>query len=210
MKSLSSLTVEEFLLRTGDRSPAPGGGAVTGLAGALACAQARMVVAYSISAKTDEPTRVALTTLAERLQMGERLFRELITEDADAYLAMTDAARIAKAKDAPADAVQVHQSAVMVAVSIPVQMAAIAADLLRVLDEHKTRFSRHMISDLGIAAALGEAAVRSAGYTLRANLHEVLDAQTRSRLANDMRTIASRAASGQASIDAFVQNALPD
>ncbi len=47
MDDLTKLTVESFLDEVADRTPTPGGGAVSALAGALACAMARMVAAYS-------------------------------------------------------------------------------------------------------------------------------------------------------------------
>lgn len=207
MESLTALPVDEFLSRTADRTPTPGGGAVTGLTGALACAQARMVVAYSITHKTEDATRAALSALGERLQTCERLFRELMTEDADAYQAMADTARPARAPDASPDAKRIHQSAVTVAASIPTQMAAVAADVLHELDTCKTRLSRFLLSDLGIAATLAHAVTHCAHLTVQANLPILADADARQKLASDIMAITTHAAAHHEAIHAFVQSA---
>jgi len=207
MDNLTTLTVDEFLTRTAARTPTPGGGTVTGVAGALSCALARMVAEYSISKKTDDPTRQSLNALIERLSQSQRMLRELINEDARAYQTMTDAAKAARAPDASPDTGRTFQSAVLTAAAIPLQMAAVAADVLTTLDHHKTQLSRYLISDLGVAAALAEVVVRCARYTVWANLPELTDEASQGKLRSDAEAVVAHAASAYMSIHRFVQQA---
>ncbi len=79
MDDLTKLGIDEFLDRTADRTPTPGGGSVTAAAGAHACALARMVAAFSTGKKTAPPVRTQVEETARRLHRADQLLRALIT-----------------------------------------------------------------------------------------------------------------------------------
>ena len=62
MPSINSQSIDAFLETLASKTPAPGGGATACLAGALACAQAQMVVEYSLG----KPGREVLFTVVPR------------------------------------------------------------------------------------------------------------------------------------------------
>lgn len=199
MQDFATLSLEEFLDQTADRTPTPGGGSVTGMAGSLACALAGMVAAYSVGKKTDPQKKTRVETVALQFHRADQLLRALITQDAIAYSAMTQAAKTAKGDGAAA-----YQDAVLASLSIPVEMAALASNTLTTLDEFKQDASRYLLSDLGIAAVLAEATARAARYTVLVNVAELTDPAQRRKLLGEIDIVLEHCASRCESIEAFV------
>lgn len=169
-ESILQLPLADFLSRLSERVPAPGGGAAAALAASLAAATGRMAVAYSIGAKTPDDDKKQLEELARQLERTEAICRHLVDEDAAAYFTYSETAKQAKLGQASAEALQ---SAVRLAVSVPLHLAAISLSLLRLLDEHKERIKAVMLSDLAVAAHLAEAACKSARQTALINIFEL-------------------------------------
>lgn len=201
MNEFTRLTVAEFLDRLADRKPTPGGGAVAAAAGGLACAMGRMVAAYSVGKKTTDDVCGRVDPIREQLRRLDEMLRRMIAEDAVAYTHMTSVDR--------SDAVA-YQAAVVAAVSVPMGIAAAASEALAVLDDLKADANRYLLSDLGVAAVMADAAARSAAYSVRVNLPEVADSATRDRLAGDIGRILGHCDGRRASIEAFVGDRLSE
>lgn len=205
MEDMAAAPLNSFLDEVAARRPTPGGGAVAATAGALACAMARMVNAYSLRADTPAEARQALEELALRLRRADELLRALITEDAKAYSALTAAAKAARAE---ATTEPVHQLALLTAIAVPMQMAALAAEALALMDQLKGAANKHLLSDLGVAAVLAAAAAQAAGYSVRVNLPSLKDPQQVDRLKKDLANILLHVAERQQRIEAFVSGFL--
>ncbi|HNQ21905.1 MAG TPA: cyclodeaminase/cyclohydrolase family protein [Phycisphaerae bacterium] len=196
MDDLTKLPIDEFLDRLAARTPTPGGGAVAAVTAALACDLARMVAAYSLGSKTPATQRAQIEQIALRLQRADALLRPLATADACAYEHMTATARCAKADAAAQPA---YQQAVMAAISVPLEVAAVAAGALDAMNELKDVGNVHLLSDLAAAAMLAEAAARVARCCVDINLPQLADDHDRERLRADVdRTIAHAAAHREA------------
>jgi len=199
MNELTAMSVEAFLDALAARTPSPGGGAVAAAAGALSAAMGRMVLAYSIR----EPATPSLVTAAERLRHTDVLLRALVSQDATAYDQMVAATKAAR-KDTTlqADA----QRAVLAAMAVPLQMAALAADVLKTLDEVKAVTNKYLVSDLGVAAAVGVAAAEAAAYNVKVNAPQLLDAGARERTLRDVEQICRHARDAGERIKQFVDS----
>ncbi|MCH8965622.1 MAG: cyclodeaminase/cyclohydrolase family protein [Planctomycetes bacterium] len=166
-ESLLSLAMDDFLSRTADRVPTPGGGAVAAVAAALAVALSRMVTAYSIGPKTSPEDRARLESTAKRLQRLDGICRRLIDEDAAAYEAYAAAARQVRLQEAPRNTLE---EAARLAIAVPLEAQAMTVSLLRLLDEHKALFKTVMRSDLAVSAHLALAACKAARETALINV----------------------------------------
>ena len=169
-ESMLQLPVGDFLSRLSERVPAPGGGAAAALAAALAVATGRMAVAYSQGPKTPADDRPKLEELARQLGRAETICHRLVDEDAAAYRTYSETAKQAKLGQASAESLQ---TAVRLAISVPLHLAAVSLNLLRLLDEHKNLIKAAMRSDLAVAAYLAEAACKSARQTALINIFEL-------------------------------------
>jgi formiminotetrahydrofolate cyclodeaminase len=168
---LVNLSVGTFLDRLAERTPTPGGGAVAGVCGALACALAHMVGAYRLGPKTPAENRTTVEGILTRLGRAEQLMRALIDEDAEAYAALAACPR------EPTDqtAIGQRQTATLLATAVPLEMCAVASDALEVIEALAPVAGAALLSDLEAAAILAEATVRCAGCTVRVNTGEVRD-----------------------------------
>ena len=202
MDDFAAMTVDGFLDRVGGRTPTPGGGSVTAAAGALSCALARMVAAYSVQKRTESNVRFQVESAADRFEHADRLLRALIIQDAEAYERMAAAAKGAE-KGAAARAA--HQEAVLAAISVPMEMATLALDALTAMDEFKPTASPYLLSDLGVAAVLAQATADAAWYSVRVNVRELTDSATRAKVMADIDQTINRCARVRESIESFVQ-----
>ena len=207
MNDFTQLNVEEFLNRLADRNPTPGGGSVTALSGSLACALARMVVAYSVSTKTDADARKRIEQVRSKLHRADELLRALITEDAVRYTRMTEAAKAAKADPSSKPA---HQEAVLAAIAVPMEVAALASNVLDILDDFSAHANQYLLSDLGVAAVLAEATACAARYTVRVNVRRLADAQARSKINSEIERIVQHCARKCEFIETYVRGRLQD
>lgn len=206
MKATDRATLDVFLDSVAARTPTPGGGGVAAAAGALACAMARMVAGYSIGRKTDDATRGRVEEVTAVLRRCDDMLRELIAADAAAYAHMTGTKKRAEHDDTRAAA---HQRAVVTAVSVPMQIAAVASNAVAAMDDLKDVASRYLISDLGVAAVLAAAAAQAARYSVRVNLPELHDDRDRAKLRDDTDRIVQHCQDHRASVQDFIDDHMP-
>ncbi len=204
MDELTTLPIEQFLNQVADRKPTPGGGSVTGVAGALACALARMVAEYSVGPNTVHEHRAPIETALRRLRRLDGIMRALITQDAVTYDAMTAMGKRRRENPAAPNIASAYADAVLAAVAIPMEMAAVASQALAAMDEVKSMANRHLLSDLGIAAVLADATVRASGYTVRINLGQLEDEAQRARVMTELDETLGHAETHRDSIETFV------
>ncbi len=201
MAGYASISIAAFLEALSARTPTPGGGSSAALTGATGCAQARMVVAYSIGPKTDAAARPRLETAADELDRCDRMLRALMDEDAAAYERMTAAGKAARADESKREA---HQAAIATAALVPLQMAAIAATALQKLDDVKAITNRYLASDAAVAAMLLDASARAAACSVRVNLKELEPGDARTRIGDGLASLLAHAAERCARIEAWV------
>ncbi len=177
MESFRALTVGEFLARVGQKSPAPGGGAVACTTGATGAAIARMVVEYSIGKKGLADHQPTLVQAAGTLAGLVDIFLELADEDAAAYALVNELSRLPE--NDPRRQAE-YPDAVAAAVGAPRAALAAAADLLKLVESLVPITNRQLRSDLAIAGVLGESAAKAAWWNVAVNLPLIGDAAARS------------------------------
>jgi formiminotetrahydrofolate cyclodeaminase len=152
-----------------------------------------------VGKNTDPEKKKRIEKVAVQLHRMDQLLRALITQDAVAYSAMTEAAKSAKG-----DGARAYQDAVLGALSVPVEMAALASHTLTTLDQFKQDAGRYLLSDLGIAAVLADATARAARFTVLVNVAELADPAQRRKLLSEMDVVLAHCAAHSESIEAFV------
>ena len=208
MNDLTEQSLETFLDAVANRAPTPGGGSVTAAAGALAGSLARMAVAYSVGAKTPDATRARVENAAAQLLRVDHLLRALITQDAEVYATMTATAKAAKATPSDSPAQAARDEAVMSAIAVPMEAAALASLALSVMNDVKEITNPYLLSDLGVAAILAEATARAARTMVLVNAADVRDATARGKLLTDIDAVVEHCAAHAESIEAHVNDHL--
>jgi methenyltetrahydrofolate cyclohydrolase len=176
--SIASMTVAECLSKIGEKSPAPGGGAVSSLVAALGAALTQMVVAYSVGKKAladHEPELKAAILELERARAG---FLTLADEDAKAYGVVNQLMKLPESDPARAGLAQ----AIQLSAQVPLNVLNACVELAALCDRLSTRSNRQLRSDLAIAAVLAEAAARSSRWNILVNAGMIQDIPAREAL----------------------------
>lgn len=183
---LAARPLAELLDAVAERAPAPGGGAVSAIAGALAAALGSMVLSYSAGkASLAEHAALHAESGASLLKLRAMLL-ELADADAQAYAELNEIERSGTCDKA---------AAAERALAVPAQVVAVASEVLRVLErvENAGAANRWLLSDLAIAAELAGCTMRSAAWMVRINQRVVEDAGGDARVAEEARETAARA-----------------
>jgi len=200
-----SQTLESFLDATAERAPAPGGGAVASLVGALGASLSRMVTAYSVGSDTTPKDKGLVEKQATRLHRADQLLRALVTQDAAAYEAMTKARKESKKDPTRRPA---YQKAVLEAIAVPMEVAGLASDILAAMDELKSGANRYLLSDLAAAGVIAFAAARAAEWMVLTNVPELDDPAMRRRLKDQIDRTLMHCRDHEVSIERFVHDTL--
>jgi formiminotetrahydrofolate cyclodeaminase len=183
---LSKLRIADYLQTLGSSDPAPGGGSAAALAGALASALGRMVASVA-EEKESAPERQSLVAAFRDL---EAHFLRLAAEDERAFAEVMDALRISK--DVASRQEQV-QTALGRAADVPLRAASASVSTLEHLLLAEPHASRSIVSDIGVAAHLALAVLRSSLLNVHANLRSLKDVEARERLEREGNALAAAA-----------------
>ncbi len=180
---LNALPFRELLGQVAERQPTPGGGMVAASVGAFGVALAQMSLRYSINKKTEDAIRYEIETEIDRLQADLVMMLQGGEADAAGYAQMNELQKLAA--DDPRR-VEGWADAVMGAIQPPMNIAKQSVVMLTRLDAISHLCNRWLLSDLAIAAILGEAATRSAAWNVEVNLTSLDDMDIRTHLENEI------------------------
>ena len=122
-KDYLSLPLRTFLADLAAKTPTPGGGSVAALTGALAAAQARMCVEYTVGKPKFAAHETKLREALAEFKRAEEAFGRLMAEDMAAYERLSAANKA----DDPTE----QQQAVATAAAVPMEIAALAGAVAR-------------------------------------------------------------------------------
>ena len=182
-RTLSDLSMPEFLDRLASSAPTPGGGSAAALAGALAAALGAMVVRLTEGKPKLAEGAAKLTPLLPELTALAADLRAAIARDATAYDAVMAAFRLPKGTDAEKTArSQRIEAATRGAAAEPLHVATQAARVAALAVEVARHGNPNAITDAASAAVLAEAAVECAGWNVLVNARGLPDAAEAGRL----------------------------
>jgi formiminotetrahydrofolate cyclodeaminase len=163
---IAPMSVAGFLDALAAKTPAPGGGASACVAGALAAAQAEMVVAYSLGKKNLAEHQGRLESARAALAATRTVLLELADEDAAAYAELNRLQKLPEGDPARRG----EPAATRRCVEIPAAALAACVNMLRLLADLPAITNKQLRSDLAIAATLAEAAARACDWNVRINV----------------------------------------
>ncbi len=196
--SLVAETVRAYTQRLASDQPTPGGGSAAGVVGALAAAAAAMAANFTVGKEKFADVQADIERIVATLEEQRQTLLDLADADADAYSKVGGAYGMPRdtgeEKQARREAIQ---EALMAAAEVPMAVAEACAAVLAVSPELADKCNPNLISDVGVGAELGLAALRSAQLNVEVNLAFIKDddynAEKRERLAQLM-TDSARAA----------------
>lgn len=170
-------TLQDFLESLGSSAPAPGGGAASALTGAIAAALAEMVAQLTVGKPKYSTVDAQMRAGIEQLRRARSELLALLSDDEAAFAAVSSAYRLPKTSaEQVATREAAIQSALRLAMQPPLAMMRRVCDALELASEMAASGNGTVVSDAGCSALLGEAAVRSAGLNVLANVVLLQDA----------------------------------
>jgi glutamate formiminotransferase/formiminotetrahydrofolate cyclodeaminase len=161
-------TLGDWMDRVASSSPAPGGGTVSAVAGAMAAALAAMVGRLTVGRKKYTTVDAEFRELVDRAEALRVRLMRLGDEDAAAFSAVSAAYALPKEPE-PARKATI-QKALMGAAQVPLETLRAARDVAGLAARAAEAGNRNAVSDAGVAALLAGAAARGAAYNVRINV----------------------------------------
>ena len=168
--------VTNFLDELASNAPAPGGGSVAALSGALGAALVSMVCNLTLGKKAYADVQDEIgDLLAESEALREQL-TGLLEEDVKAYTGYSKAAKMPRGtEEEKAERQVVMQAALKVATDVPLSIAETAVKVMDLCMPAAEKGNKWAVSDAGVAVLMAEAALRSATLNVLINLGTLKD-----------------------------------
>lgn len=173
-------SVDQWLGELASSAPAPGGGAAGALSAAFGAALVEMVCNLSVGRQGDD--RILRASLARATELRHRA-RALATQDAEVFAAVLDAYKLPKGDDAQiAERKAAIQAALGGAARVPLEVAAVAAEVVGLCADISPTANPTVLSDVAVAAATATAALDSSVVNVEVNLALLRDESRRAEL----------------------------
>jgi len=191
-KSLLKMDLRQFCNETLSDSPAPGGGSVAALMGALGASLGGMVANLSASKRGWDDKLKYFSDWAVKAQQLKDELLFLVDEDTAAFNKVMDAFALpkdsAEEKAARTDAIQ---AASKYAAEIPLRVTETAFKAYQLLAEMAEQGNPASISDIGVGLLAVRACIDGAAMNVRINLASLKDEKLRSALQEKIRKISA-------------------
>jgi len=169
--------MNDFVDTVAAPEPAPGGGSIAALSGALAAALGEMVSGLTEGKKKFEAVDERVRELHRKLREARGALHGLVEEDAAAFQSVMQAIRLPKGADEEQAARrQALEQATRLATEVPTRTARAAAEVLELLDELAAIGNPSARSDAATGAQLAFAALKGAQYNVLINIPGLKDA----------------------------------
>jgi len=169
-------TLTDFLDELASKSPAPGGGSVAALAGALGAALTTMVCNLTVGKKKYAGVEAEINTIIQRSEELRRQFTNLIDRDTDAFNKVMEAYGLPKESgDQQALRNAAIQEATKEAALVPLEVMKHTIDALALAKSVAEKGNANSISDAGVSALMLHAACQGAALNVQINLNSITD-----------------------------------
>jgi glutamate formiminotransferase/formiminotetrahydrofolate cyclodeaminase len=173
---LKAMRLTEFADELSSDSPAPGGGSVAALCGALAAGLSSMVAALTWSGKGMEGVRPKMKEIGEKAQALKDGFIAAVDRDTDAFNAILTARRLPRKTDEE-KAAREHaiEEASQKATRVPLEVLEKSVEVIDLALAVARDGLPAAVSDAGVSAATALAAAEGAALNVRINLPSLTD-----------------------------------
>ena len=210
-RPLMNLVGKEFIEELSTNSPAPGGGSVSALAGALGAALSSMVAALSHEKKELLDLKPEMDEIGIEAQNLKDRLSFLVDEDTNAFNKVMDANRLSATNDKEQSAKnQAIEIANKYAIEIPLETAKKCFRVIELANTLVEKGNPNSVSDAGVAAEVALAGVSGACMNVLINLTSVEDETYCDDMRNKVEDIMGKAESMQKFVFEKTMNIIND
>lgn len=193
-RGLVAMTLSDFADELSSESPAPGGGSVAALCGALSAALSAMVAALTWSKSGLESSRPAMLAAGRQGQELKDWFLAAVDRDTDAFNAVLAAMRRPKkSADEIAARAAAIEKAQQGAAAVPLEVLEATVRALELAHVAARDGNPASVSDAGVAAACALAAAEGAALNVRINVPSLTERAVADQLIARQRAALARA-----------------
>jgi formiminotetrahydrofolate cyclodeaminase len=169
-------TMRAFLDEVASSSPAPGGGSVAALSGALGAALTSMVCNLTVGKKKYADVDDEMKNVLEQSEHLREQFTTLIDRDTQAFNKVMEAITLPKDTD-PQKALRAAaiREATKEATLVPLEVMKHCIDALALAQAVVSKGNANSVSDAGVSAYMLHAALEGAALNVRINLNGLND-----------------------------------
>lgn len=156
--------------------PAPGGGSVSALAGALGAAMSSMVANFTVGKEKYKEVEDEVSQILSESEGLRKRLTELMDADIEVYGKVSAAYRLPKrSEEEKGKRSQAIQEACKEALEVPLQAVRCCYEILKLNKRLVDIGNENLISDVGVAVILAEAALQGAAINVEINLSSIKD-----------------------------------
>ncbi|NJP06774.1 MAG: cyclodeaminase/cyclohydrolase family protein [Chloroflexaceae bacterium] len=168
---INEQSINTFLNNLASHAPAPGGGSVAALTGAMAAGLLSMTCAILLRKELAPEVAEELEFALRQAETTRQTLQQLAQEDVTVFEHLSAAYKLPRTTDADAATRKAAiQKLTRDATEVPMQTAHAAASLLPLCTLVVHHCTRMVVSDVGIAALLAQSTVQSAVLNVDINL----------------------------------------
>lgn len=209
MTKLIKLNIKTFLDELASSSPAPGGGSVAALSGALGAALSSMVCNLTRGKPGYESVQRQINELLQRSEELRRQLTELIDKDTEAFNKVIDAIKMPKETTEQKE--QRHlamQNAFKHAADVPLVTARKCMQILDVARILSEKGNKNSVSDAAVSALMAQTGLQAAYENVRINLSSIKDSEYVQRVTAELDELLRNAMEKSAEILSIVEKSL--
>jgi formiminotetrahydrofolate cyclodeaminase len=175
-ENLTAKPVTIFLDELASSAPAPGGGSVAALSGALGAALVSMVCNLTMGKKKYADVQDDIQALLEQSEALRHELIDLLEADVRVYTSVSKAYKMPReTEEEKATRRAAIQTALKDATAVPMQVAEACVKILDLCTPAAEKGNVNAVSDAGVAALMAEAGLRSAALNVLINLGAIND-----------------------------------
>ena len=208
-RSLAKMKLREFCNETLSDSPAPGGGSVAALMGALGASLGGMVANLSAGKRGWDAKLEYFSNWAVKAQQLKDELLSLVDEDTAAFNKVMDAFALPKesAEEKAARSAAIEQ-ATKYAAEVPLKVMESASKSYELLAEMAEKGNPASVSDVGVGALATHACIEGAALNVRINLAQLKDERFKTALGKRVRNVCADSAAKINEINESVESKL--
>ncbi len=173
---LIEMKLKDFIEELSSDSPAPGGGSVAALAGALSSALSSMVCNLTIGKEKYKDVEYDMEKILDRVENIRERFMELVDRDTEAFNRVMDAFKLPKnTEEEKKVRKEKIQEALKEAALVPLETARLCAEMIELCREIAEKGNKNSITDVGVSAIMAKAGLESAILNVKINLKSIND-----------------------------------
>jgi len=209
MTKLVKMNIKMFLDELASSSPAPGGGSVAALSGALGAALSSMVCNLTRGKQGYESIQDEIKEILQRSEELRKQLTELIDKDTEAFNKVMEALKMPKeTEDQKEQRQHAMQNAFKLAADVPLETAQKCMQILDVARILAEKGNKNSISDAAVSALMAQTGLHAAMLNVRINLCSIKDTEYIQKVTTELDELKRNAIEKSAEILSIVEKSL--